>query len=50
MAMDASTIDRCPRPARDAARPRGSAATRPAGEPSRDSITIRKAGDGPDGL
>ena len=50
MAMSASTIDRYLRPVRDAARPRGLAATRPAGELSRNSITIRKASDELDGL
>ncbi|WP_236714501.1 hypothetical protein [Bifidobacterium breve] len=35
---------------RDAARPKGIATTRPAGELLRNSITIRKAGDELDGL
>ncbi|MFR7425553.1 MAG: hypothetical protein ACLUUF_01075 [Bifidobacterium pullorum] len=45
MAMSAATVDRYLRPVRDAARPRGLASTRPAGEPLRNSITIRKASD-----
>ncbi|WP_370611226.1 hypothetical protein [Bifidobacterium longum] len=45
MAMSASTIDRYLKPLRDAARPKGLAATRPAGELLRNSITIRKASD-----
>lgn len=43
--MSAATIDRCLKPVRDAARPRGLTATRPAGELLRNSITIRKASD-----
>lgn len=50
MAMSASTIDRYLKPLRDAARPKGLAATRPAGELLRNSITIRKASDELDGL
>ena len=49
MAMSASTIDRYLKPLRDAARPKGLAATRPAGELLRNSITIRKASDELDG-
>lgn len=50
MAMSASTIDRYLKPLRDAAHPKGLAATRPAGELLRNSITIRKASDELDGL
>lgn len=50
MAMSAATVDRYLRPVRDAARPRGLASTRPAGELLRNSITIRKASDELDGL
>ena len=50
MTMSAATVDRYLRPVRDAARPKGIAATRPAGELLRNSITIRKAGDELDGL
>ena len=50
MTMSAATVDRYLRPVRDAARPKGIATTRPAGELLRNSITIRKAGDELDGL
>lgn len=50
MATGAATVDRYLRPVRDAARPRGLASTRPAGELLRNSITIRKASDELDGL
>ena len=50
MTMSAATVDRYLRPVRDAARPKGIATTRPAGELLRSSITIRKAGDELDGL
>ena len=48
--MSAATMDRYLKKTRDAARPRGIATTRPAGEPLRNPITIRKAGDELDGL
>ena len=50
MAMSPATMDRYLRPVREAARPKGMAATRPAGELLRNSIAIRKAGDELDGL
>lgn len=48
--MSSATMDRYLEKTRDAARPRGTVPTRPAGELLRDSITIRKAGDELDGL
>ena len=50
MAMSPATMDRYLRRTRDAARPKGLAGTRPAGELLRNSIAIRKAGDELDGL
>ena len=49
-AMSPATMDRYLRPIRDAARPKGLASTRPAGELLRNSIAIRKASDELDGL
>lgn len=46
MAMSASTIDRYLKPLRDAARPKGLAATRPAGELLRNSIVFCQVGVG----
>lgn len=48
--MSSATMDRYLEKTRDAARPRGTVPTRPAGELLRNSIAIRKAGDELDGL
>ncbi|WP_223849656.1 DDE-type integrase/transposase/recombinase [Bifidobacterium vespertilionis] len=50
MAMSPATMDRYLKRTRDAAKPKGLAGTRPAGELVRNSITIRKASDELDGL